>query len=95
MAREGANLSFIAVNSSERKAAPRLDHPQALHHVGVVLHGGERRDLRHRVHVEGLADAVEQRDAVGIGHRVAHPQPGQARRLGEGAQRGRPSPLLR
>ena len=72
----------------------RLVHAQAFENVRVVLERGERRDLGERVHVEGRPDAVEEGDAVGIGHRVAHAQAGEAGRLGEGAQDGDLSPLL-
>ena len=76
------------------EVASRLDHPHALEDVAVVLERGKRGRLRERVHVERLADPVHQRDRIRVRDAVADAQPGEARRLREGAEDGDLAPLL-
>src|SRR5262249_36747900 len=50
----------------DEEVAPRLVHAQALEDVRVVLEGGEGGGLGERIHVEGGAEAIAERGAVGV-----------------------------
>jgi hypothetical protein len=57
--------------------------------VLVVVEGRQRRRLRHRRHVERIAQLVQHHGDLGIAHRVAHAQRRQAVDLRERAQQHR------
>ena len=75
----------VARNGSNRLA--RLGDPRDRGlQVPLIGQSRQRRRLRHAAHAEMVADLVEGIREIGMRQPIAHAQPGQPVRLGEGAQ---------